>query len=71
MKKYLVLMDFNDKNTDKFHAKGSEFETSSEERAQELIELGYLKKFKEEPKKPTKEKAVTAKDKKNESEQTE
>jgi hypothetical protein len=71
MKKYLVLDDFNDKNTEKFHPKGSEYETSNEERAQELIELGFLKKPKDEPKKPTKEKPTAAKDKKNEPEQTE
>jgi hypothetical protein len=59
MKKYVVLKDFNDKNTDKFHAKGSVYDTSSEERAQDLIELGFLKKSKEEPKKPTKEKTAT------------
>lgn len=42
MKQYTVVKDFIDKFTKNYHPEGSVYFTNDAERAQELIDLGFL-----------------------------
>ncbi|MGG3798983.1 hypothetical protein [Metabacillus fastidiosus] len=50
MAKYKVLKAFIDKNTKKEYGIDSDYSTTSEKRANELIEMGFLEALKPEPK---------------------